>query len=97
MFPSASWSRNEFTGIVVEYGDWLFSNTPGGARSSAVIYSLVETAKENGLNPLPYLTYLFEQLPNINLKDLEALDRLLPWADAIQEQFHIPVKSCPKS
>lgn len=82
--------------FVIGRKNWLFSNTPGGARSSAVIYSLVETAKENGLNPLPYLTYLFERLPNINLKDTEALDRLLPWDDAIQERFHIPQKSSPK-
>ena len=81
--------------FVIGRKNWLFANTPGGARSSAVIYSLVETAKENGLNPFPYLTYLFEQLPNINLKDPEALDQLLPWSEAIQEQFHIPVKSRP--
>ena len=56
-----------------------------------------ENAKENGLNPLPYLTYLFEQLPNVNLKDPQALDRLLPWTDAIQEQFHIPVKHGSKA
>ena len=49
------------------------------------------------LNPLTYLTYLFEQLPNIDLKDPEALDQLLPWADAIQAQFHIPVKSRPNA
>jgi transposase len=83
--------------FVIGRKNWLFSNTAGGARSSAVIYSLVETAKENGLNPLPYLTYLFEQLPNINLKDPQALDRLLPWADAVQEQFHIPVKHGSKA
>jgi transposase len=83
--------------FVIGRKNWLFSNTPGGARSSAVIYSLVETAKENGLNPLTYLTYLFEQLPNIDLKDPDALDRLLPWADGIQAQFHIPVKSRPNA
>ena len=83
--------------FVIGRKNWLFSNTAGGARSSAVIYSLVETAKENGLNPFPYLTYLFEQLPNLNLKDPEALDRLLPWAEPIQEQFHIPVKSNSKA
>ena len=83
--------------FVIGRKNWLFSNTPGGARSSAVIYSLVETAKENGLNPLPYLTYLFEQLPNVNLKDPQALDRLLPWADPIQEHFHIPVKHGSKA
>jgi hypothetical protein len=41
---------------------------------------------------LGYLTYLFEQLPNINLKDPEALDLLLSWAEPIQERFRIPSK-----
>ncbi|WP_236013085.1 transposase domain-containing protein, partial [Heyndrickxia sporothermodurans] len=38
--------------------NFLFSNTPKGARASAIIYSIVETAKENGLNPYYYLRYL---------------------------------------
>ena len=83
--------------FVIGRKNWLFANTAGGARSSAILYSLVETAKENGLNPFPYLTYLFEQLPNVNLKDPQALDRLLPWAETMQEQFHIPVKSRPNA
>jgi transposase len=79
--------------FVIGRKNWLFANTARGAKSSAVIYSLVETAKENGLSPFPYLTYLFEQLPNINLKDTEALDQLLPWAQPIQAKFRIPAKS----
>ena len=73
--------------------NWLFSNTPGGAKASAIIYSIIETAKENDLNPLAYLTYLFEQLPNINRKDMAAVDLLLPWAAAVQAKFHVPSKS----
>lgn len=79
--------------FVIGRKNWLFANTARGAQSSAVIYSLVETAKENGLAPFPYLTYLFEQLPNINLKDPQALDQLLPWAEPIQAKFRIPSKS----
>ena len=41
---------------------------------------------------IAYLTYLFEQLPNINLKDLEALDELLPWSDPVQTKCRIPSK-----
>jgi transposase len=78
--------------FVIGRKNWLFANTPRGARSSATIYSLVETAKENGLNPLTYLTYLFEQLPNINRKDPEAIDALLPWSMAIQTHCRIPSK-----
>jgi transposase len=78
--------------FVIGRKNWLFANTARGAKSSAVIYSLVETAKENGLAPFPYLTYLFEQLPNVNLKDPEALDLLLPWSEPIQAKFRIPTK-----
>ena len=78
--------------FVIGRKNWLFANTPRGAKSSAVIYSLVETAKENGLAPFAYLTYLFEQLPNINLKAPEALDLLLPWSEPIQARFRIPAK-----
>jgi transposase len=58
---------------------WLFANTPRGARASAIIYSIVETAKENGLNPYDYLVHLFQQLPNMDVKNPEALNKLLPW------------------
>ena len=37
--------------------NWLFANTPAGARASAVIYSLMETAKETGLDPYKYLLW----------------------------------------
>ncbi len=79
--------------FVIGRKNWLFANTPRGADASATIYSLVETAKENGINPLPYLIYLFETLPNINWKDPKALDLLLPWSEQIQSQFRVPSKS----
>ena len=75
--------------FVIGRKNWLFANTVRGANASATIYSLVETAKENGLNPYAYLTYLFEKLPNINLKDPQAIDLLLPWAEPVQEQFSV--------
>jgi hypothetical protein len=85
-------SERSIKPFVIGRKNWLFANTPGGARSSAIIYSLVETARENGLNPLTYLTFLFEQLPNINLKDDAALHRLLPWSEAVQATCCLPVK-----
>lgn len=66
--------------FVIGRKNWLFSNTPKGADASAIIYSLVETAKENNLNPFPYLQYLFEQLPNVNIQGPEILERYLPWS-----------------
>lgn len=66
--------------FVIGRKNWMFANTPRGARTSAIIYSIVETAKENDLKPFDYLTYLFEKLPNMDTKDSEAFDKLLPWS-----------------
>ena len=43
--------------------NWLFSGSPRGATASALLYSLIETAKANGREPYRYLRELFEQLP----------------------------------
>jgi transposase len=56
----------------------------------------VETAKENGLNPLAYLTYLFEQLPNINTSDPAEVKKLLPWSETLPATCRMPEKSVPK-
>jgi hypothetical protein len=85
-------SERSIKPFVIGRKNWLFANTPGGAHASAVIYSFVETAKENGLDPFSYLTYLFEQLPNLYGKELEAVDRLLPWSESVQARFRVPTK-----
>lgn len=72
---------------------WLFAQSMKGATASATIYSIVETAKENQLNPLNYLTYVFEQLPQIDLNDVEAIDQLLLWSKTIPEECRIPNKT----
>lgn len=76
-------SERSIKPVVIGRKAWLFANTPQGARASAIIYSIVETAKANGLNPYYYLRYLFEQLPNMDLTDEYALDRLLPWSTTL--------------
>ena len=63
----------------------MFANTPKGATASATIYSLIETAKENAVNPLPYLTYLFEKMPNADVTDPKVLDEMLPWSTALPD------------
>ena len=72
---------------------WLFANTPRGAKSSAIIYSIVETAKENGLNPYAYIEHLLLQLPNIDTKDVAAIDNLLPWSQALPLACQTPTKT----
>ena len=73
--------------VVIGRKNWLFAFSPAGATASAIIYSLVETAKENGLDPYTYLTYLFEQLPDCRTTDLE---RLLPWSESLPASCHVP-------
>ena len=69
--------------FVIGRKNWLFANTARGATASAILYSMVETAKENGLSPYAYLKYLLEQLPNIDLEDPAELDRLMPWSNEL--------------
>ncbi|NBI11092.1 IS66 family transposase [Colidextribacter sp. OB.20] len=60
--------------------NWLFSNTPKGADASAAIYSLVETAKANGLKPFAYLNFLLVRLAN-GIK----MEECLPWTSLAQK------------
>jgi transposase/sulfur relay (sulfurtransferase) DsrF/TusC family protein len=57
---------------------WLFADTPHGARASATCYSLVETAKLNGLEPYAYLKHVLERIGDADT--VEKLEALLPWS-----------------
>lgn len=61
--------------FVIGRKNWMFSNTARGAQASAILYSLIETAKANGLTPFDYLKMLLEELP----KQPDNIDHLLPW------------------
>ena len=67
--PDNNTVENAIRPFVVGRKNWLFSDTPKGARASAAIYSLIETAKANGLEPYKYLKHLFTHLPNAMTKD----------------------------
>jgi len=65
--------------FVIDRKNFLFANTPRGAKASAIMFSIIETAKENGLNPFAYLTYIFQNAPNWDICNNAAmLERLLP-------------------
>ena len=66
--------------------NWLFANTPGGAQASAVIYSLIETAKENGLDPYRYLLWVLQTAPQLSETDEAWAEKLLP-ANAPEECY----------
>ena len=66
--------------FVIGRKNWLFANTPRGAKASAMLFSIIETAKENGVNPYEYLTYVFKNAPNWNIRNnFDYLDLLMPW------------------
>jgi hypothetical protein len=68
--------ENAIRPFVLGRKNWLFADTMAGARASANLYGLIETAKANQIEPSRYLAYLFERLPNVTLP--EELDALLP-------------------
>lgn len=76
--------ENAIRPFVVGRRNWLFADTVGGAKASANLYSLIETAKANKLDPYRYLCVLFAALPNA--KCLEDYDALLPWRIACASQ-----------
>jgi transposase len=79
--------------FVIGRKNFLFSNNPKGAVASATIYSIIETAKESGLNPMSYLTFLFEQAPNMDFHtNPELLQHLLPWSSSLPESCRAPAK-----
>jgi transposase len=73
--PDNNAAENAIRPFVVGRKNWLFAGHPRGAVASATFFSLIETAKANGLEPYAYLKYVFEQLPVTDEKDYP---RLLP-------------------
>ena len=69
--------ENAIRPFVIGRKAWLFSDTPAGAHASAVIYSLVQTAKANGLEPYAWLRRVLRDLPAA--KTVEDVEALLPW------------------
>ena len=64
--------------FVIGRKNFLFANTPRGAQGSAIIYSLVETAKENRLDPFKYLVHVLSAAKKIDLSQKDSVDLLLP-------------------
>ena len=78
-------AENAIRPFVVGRKNWLFSDTPKGADSSAIVYTLVETAKANGVEPYAYLLRVLSLLPYLGKNPSNAeLDELLPWHPRMQ-------------
>ena len=74
-------AENAIRPFVVGRKNWLFANSQAGAKASANLYSLIQTAKANGLNPYEYLKQVFKELPNAATVD--EIEKLLPWQISI--------------
>ncbi|ODS22915.1 hypothetical protein AB835_11730 [Candidatus Endobugula sertula] len=70
-------AENAIRPFAVGRRNWLFANSQEGAKSSANLYSLIQTAKANGLNPYEYLKQVFKELPNA--RSIEDIEKCLPW------------------
>jgi len=75
--PDNNVAENGLRPFVVGRKAWLFNNTPLGAHASAGMYSMIETAKANNLDPFHFMYRLFERLPHADTD--EKLEKLLPW------------------
>jgi transposase len=75
--PDNNASENAIRPFVLGRKNWMFSGSPEGAKSSCGIYSLVETAKQNKVEPYKYLAYLFEKSPYAESES--DWNNLLPW------------------
>jgi transposase len=75
--PDNNACENAIRPFVLGRKNWLFNKSPQGAESSCGMFSLIETAKQNGLVPLHYLTALFEKAPFAS--SAEDWEKLLPW------------------
>jgi transposase len=85
--PDNNMAENSIRPFVVGRKNWLFAGTPDGAAASALLYSLIETAKMNNLEPYAYLRYIFDKLPTATtLEDYEAM---LPW-NITPQQLDLP-------
>ncbi len=65
--------------FVIDRKNFLFANTPSGAKGSAVIFTLIQTSIENKLDPYCYLTWLLSTAADLDLNQPGAVQQLLPW------------------
>ena len=77
-------SERAIRGFCIGKKNWQMIDTIHGAKSSAIIYSIVETAKANNLKPFDYVQHLLEEMPkHMNDKDCSFLEDLLPWSEKL--------------
>ena len=79
-------AENSIRPFTIGRKNWLFSGSPKGAAASGSVYTLIETAKVNGLNPYKYLKFILGDLPGVPFRQYpEFLEDFLPWHPVVQK------------
>lgn len=81
-------SERAIRGFCIGKKNWQMIDTINGARASAIIYSIVETAKANNLKPFDYVQYLLEEIPqHMDDTDRSFMEDLLPWSEKLPAEI----------
>lgn len=81
-------SERAIRGFCIGKKNWQMIDTINGAKTSAIIYSIVETAKANNLKPFNYVQYLLEEIPqHMDDRDCSFLEGLLPWSEKLPAEI----------
>lgn len=87
-------SERAIRGFCIGKKNWEMIDTIHGATSSAIIYSIAETAKANNLKPYDYFEYLLTEIPkHVEDKNTSFLEELLPWSETLPEHIRKPKKT----
>ena len=90
-------SERTIRGFCIGKKNWEMIDTVNGATSSAIIYSIAETAKANQLKPYEYFEYLLTEIPkHMDDKNSNFLEELLPWSETLPENIRKPQKTDEK-
>lgn len=90
-------SERAIRGFCIGKKNWEMIDTINGATSSAIIYSIAETAKANNLKPYDYFEYLLTEIPKHEEDtNIDFLKALLPWSETLPEHIRKPVKETDK-
>lgn len=77
--------------FVIGRKNWMFADTVQGADASCILYSIVESAKLNGLIPYEYIKYVLEELRGVKQTD-ETIRKVLPWSASLPDYVKAPAK-----
>ena len=90
-------SERTIRGFCIGKKNWEMIDIVNGATSSAIIYSIAETAKANQLKPYEYFEYLLTEIPkHMDDKNSNFLEELLPWSEILPENIRKPQKTDEK-